>query len=70
MPHFCDFVKVQGGPLTFEQDHVRGAWVVGADEKRYGLAANFGQEAMEVEVFGHRIELAGGEGRLVCDLVN
>jgi len=56
---------VTGGPLPLDGELLRGAWIVGVDGLRYGLAANFGAEVAETTIFGQLISLPAGEVRLV-----
>ena len=57
---------VQGGQLVFHQPGARGAWVTGADGQHYALIANFGQEPVTLEVWGHKITLQAGEARMIA----
>lgn len=61
---------VTGGRIDFAHSDVRGAWVTGADGKCYALVANFGQEHVEVTVWGHTIKLHAGEARLIESVEN
>ncbi len=51
---------VDGGPLAFPENAMRGVWVDGGDGKRYALLANFTSETQAVTMCGEKIALAGG----------
>lgn len=55
--------SLTGGPLEVA-GLLRGAWVTGADGRRYTLVANFGDSAQQVDLEGSSVELPAGEARL------
>jgi hypothetical protein len=51
---------VEGGPLSFPGNAIKGAWVDGADGIHYELIANVTSEPQSTPLQGETITLAGG----------
>jgi hypothetical protein len=60
----AETATVTGGRLELGHELVRGVWVTGADGRRYAVIANFGAEAVTVDVFGEHPTVAPGRCRV------